>query len=125
MDLKINKMKQVNFNLVLTLLLCGVFVFSFQSCVDDTSDDEDDLGNWVQSLYFEGQPRSGSVVFVIENKAYVGLGYDGDDYFSDFYVYDPDRELWDDVAPFPGPARERAVSFTINGKGYVGLGYNR
>jgi N-acetylneuraminic acid mutarotase len=94
------------------------------SCAADTSED-DELGNWVQSSYFEGQPRSGSVVFTIGNKAYVGLGYDGDDYFNDFYAYDPDRELWDDVATFPGEKRERAVAFSINGKGYVGLGYNR
>jgi N-acetylneuraminic acid mutarotase len=109
--------------LVSSLLTISLF-FGFTAC-DNESDDEEELGNWVKSSYFEGQPRSGSVVFTIGNKAYVGMGYDGDDYFSDFYAYDLDRGLWDDIAPFPGLARERGVAFTINGKGYVGLGYNR
>lgn len=117
-------MKLLTCRLILPLSICSIFVFSLQSCNEDDTDDEE-LGNWVQSSYFEGQPRSGSVVFTIGNKAYVGLGYDGDDYFNDFYAYDPDRELWDDVAPFPGQVRERAVAFAIDGKGYVGLGYNR
>lgn len=103
------------------LLLSASFIVS----CDEDDDDDSELGNWVQSSYFEGQPRSGAVTFIINDMAYVGMGYDGDDYFNDFYAYDPDRQLWDDVAPFPGPRRERAVAFSVNGKGYVGLGYNR
>jgi N-acetylneuraminic acid mutarotase len=116
-------MRNMNFKAFLTISICSLLMLAFQSC--NEGDDEDDLGNWIQSSYFEGQPRSGAVVFTIDNKAYVGLGYDGDDYFTDFYAYDPDGELWNDVAPFPGQSRERAVAFAINGKGYVGLGYNR
>jgi N-acetylneuraminic acid mutarotase len=121
--IKVN-MKNIHHRLISRLVLILSFSFFVISC-DDGDDDDSELGNWIQSSYFEGQPRSGAVVFTIENRAYVGLGYDGDDYFSDFYAYDPDRELWDDVAPFPGSSRERAVAFSVNGKGYVGLGYNR
>lgn len=111
-------------NIARTLvLMTGIMLTTF-SCTDDATS-SDQSGNWVSGNYYEGQPRFGAVSVVIGNKAYVGLGYDGDDYFSDFYVYDPDRELWDDIAPFPGVARERAVAFAINGKAYVGLGYNR
>jgi N-acetylneuraminic acid mutarotase len=117
-------MRQLNRKQISTLLLSILLVFVAGSCSEDTSSDED-LGNWVQSPYYEGQPRSGSVSFVIGDKAYVGLGYDGDDYFTDFFAYDPERGVWDDVAEFPGDARERAVAFSLNGKGYVGLGYNR
>ncbi|MFZ6010447.1 MAG: Kelch repeat-containing protein, partial [Bacteroidota bacterium] len=64
-------------------------------------------------------------VFTIGSKAFVGLGYDGDEYLSDFYVYDINSGFWESRKKFPGPFRERAVAFSIQGKGYVGLGYNR
>jgi N-acetylneuraminic acid mutarotase len=113
----------MNFNLKKCLSL--LFITVVLTACDDGSSEDDNLGNWVQAGYFDGQPRSGAVQFVIDNIAYVGLGYDGDDYFTDFYGYDVDRGLWIDIAPFPGDARERAVAFAINGKAYVGLGYNR
>jgi len=111
----------LHFRIFFVMLLVTLIAIS----CDESATEDEDLGNWVQSSYFDGQPRSGAVQFTIGDKAYVGLGYDGDDYFTDFYAYDADRELWLDVATFPGDARERAVAFTINGKGYVGLGYNR
>jgi N-acetylneuraminic acid mutarotase len=107
------------------LWLCLIVIgcIHLQSC--ESGDDEEDLGNWSLVGYFEGQPRSGSVSFVINDRPYVGLGYDGDDYFTDFYYYNADQGLWVQVAPFPGVGRERAVAFAIGNKAYVGTGYNR
>lgn len=108
------------------LVAMGTFLafgFGLQSCQSD--EEEDVLGDWVRVGYYKGQPRGGAVSFVINNKAFVGLGYNGKVYFSDFYYYDGETGLWQNAAPFPGQARERAVAFVLNNKAYVGLGYNR
>jgi len=95
----------------------------------DNSDD-DPLGNWVKKSDFEGLPRGASVSFVIDGKAYVGLGYNDDDnsttdgYLKDFWVYSPGTDRWDRIADFPGNGRVASVGFSINGKGYVGTGYD-
>jgi N-acetylneuraminic acid mutarotase len=92
------------------------------------SDDESQnriSGNWSRSSTMAGSPRSGAVVFTIGAEAFAGLGYDGDSYVSDFYVFNADERTWKKRKSFPGALREKAVAFAINGKGYVGLGYNR
>jgi len=104
--------------LTITLLLVST------SC-SDSVDTDSTLGNWTKTTPFKGRPRSGAVMFTIGTKAFVGLGYDGDDYLSDFYSIDINEGFWVARQPFPGTLRERAVAFSINGKGYVGLGYNR
>ena len=94
-----------------------------QSC--DEEEDEEYTGDWFASVDYEGQRRAGAITFTIGNNAFVGLGYDGSDYFKDFYSYNADNGYWEDVAAFPGTPRESAVAFAIGNKGYVGLGYNR
>ncbi len=92
------------------------------------SDSEDSpLGNWVKKSDFEGLPRGSAVNFVIDGKAYVGLGYnddDDDEYLKDFWTYNPTSDRWDRLADFPGKGRTAAVAFSINGKGYVGTGFD-
>jgi N-acetylneuraminic acid mutarotase len=83
------------------------------------------LGYWSDSGLLAGKPRSGAIAFSIGGKAFSGLGYDGDEYVSDFYVFDIERGHWERKNNFPGILRERAVAFSIDGKGYIGLGYNR
>jgi N-acetylneuraminic acid mutarotase len=94
------------------------------SCHDDPTDSST-VGNWIRTTPFKGSRRSGAVVFTIGNKAYIGLGYNGDQYFTDMYEYDLDLGFWKTMASFTGVPRERAVAFAIDGKAYVGLGYNR
>ena len=105
------------------ILLIITTVFGFTACSDDEDDDDD--GNWIETLPFRGRPRGGAIAFVANDKAYVGLGYDGDDYLPDFYEFDLENGLWQQKDSFPGTLRERAVAFSINGIGYVGVGYNR
>lgn len=105
-----------------TLLTIVLGLFLVVGC--STSED-DPLGNWVRKSDFEGIPRGSSVNFVIDNKAYVGLGYSADDeYLKDFWTYNPTTDRWDRIADFPGNARTAAVAFSLNGKGYVGTGYD-
>lgn len=94
----------------------------------DNSDD-DPLGNWVKKSDFEGLPRGSAVSFVIDGKAYVGLGYNDEDetnngYMKDFWMYSASTDRWDRIADFPGNGRVSSVGFSINGKGYVGTGYD-
>ncbi|MDN5211280.1 kelch repeat-containing protein [Fulvivirgaceae bacterium BMA12] len=116
-------MNLMNRQLVYPVLLITT-VFSFTAC-DESSEDDEDEGNWVETTPFRGRPRSGAIAFTANDKAYVGLGYDGDDYLPDFYEFDPASGIWQQKDSFPGTLRERAVAFSINGIGYVGVGYNR
>jgi N-acetylneuraminic acid mutarotase len=110
----------------LSRLLALVFVCLLSTVLScDEEEDDEDIGNWFAAVDFEGQRRAGAVSFTIGNTAFVGLGYDGDDYFNDFYSYNADNGFWEDVADFPGVLRESAVAFTIGDRGYVGLGRNR
>ncbi len=77
-------------------------------------------GNWVKSAPFKGKPRSGATTFTIGDQVFAGLGYNGKEYLSDFFVFD--GGIWKSVAQFPGLLREKAVAFSINNKGYLGLG---
>lgn len=112
----------VNKRLLAIMLLCSLLLG--MSC-SSSDDDSDTVGNWTKTTPFKGRPRSGAISFTIGDKVYVGLGYDGDDYLSDFYEYDVNNGYWESKKSFPGTLRERAVTFSINGKGYVALGYNR
>lgn len=78
---------------------------------------------WYRKTDFTGGERSGSVSFVINGKAYVGLGNNSTTYFNDFWKYDQASDTWTKIADFPGEARSRAIAFALNGKGYAGLGY--
>jgi len=84
----------------------------------------DILGNWVSRSDFEGVTRSEGISFTINDKAYVGTGYDGTNRLKDLWQYDPVQDFWLQKADLPGTARSSAVAFAINDKGYVGTGYD-
>lgn len=81
-----------------------------------------DIRAWKQVANFAGSPRHDATAFVIENKAYVGSGNDGN-YKQDFYSFDPASNTWTPIADIPG-ARQYASAFSVNGKGYAGMGYD-
>jgi N-acetylneuraminic acid mutarotase len=106
-------------------LLLLIFFSILAACNASTDDGSSTAGDWTRTTPFKGRPRSGAVVFTAGTKAFVGLGFDGDDYLHDFYAFDINTGFWESLDDFPGTGRERAVAFAINGKGYIGLGYNR
>ncbi|MBT1696848.1 T9SS type A sorting domain-containing protein [Fulvivirgaceae bacterium PWU4] len=82
---------------------------------------------WERKADFPGGGREASVEFVINGKAYVGLGFyrsPSFTYTKDFYVYDPATNTWSPIAEFPGVKRAYAAAFVLNGKAYVGLGFS-
>ena len=116
------KKNKILFNHQIILMVLVLALVTFTSCEDD--DDEDLVGNWVEMSDFEGVPRSDAVSFVVNDLAYVGLGYDGDERLSDFWSYDPVKDTWKQIADFPGTARNGAVAFAAGNKAYVGTGYD-
>lgn len=81
------------------------------------------VGNWIKRSEFEGVARNAAASFVIDNKAYVGTGYDGLNRLTDFWMYNVDQNQWTQITtPFTGPGRSNAVGMAISGKGYVGTG---
>ena len=44
------------------------------------------------------------------------------EYFADFWEYDPSTNVWTQKADFGGGARSGAVGFSIGSKGYIGTG---
>lgn len=57
--------------------------------------------------------------FVIEGKAYVGVGGG----VTDLWEYEPTTDTWRQMTSFPGEVRhQNAIFFALNGKGYVGGG---
>lgn len=104
-------------------LFVFILVFGLSACSSDSEDDEN-IGNWVDRSIFDGTPRSGAFAFTIGNFGYMGTGFDGDDRLSDVWVYDMEGNFWAQLADFPGTPRSSAVAFTINGNAYIGLGYD-
>ena len=109
----------------LPLIIMIATITSISSCSSEDNSGDTEVGNWVITTPFKGSRRSGAISFTIDGKAYVGLGYSGDDYLIDFYEYDIALGFWKTKTPFPGTPRERAVAFSIGSKGYIGLGFNR
>lgn len=105
-----------------TLLIIAVLFTAFlSSCVDE---DIDLLGNWVTKAYYGSYARGDGSSFAIDGYGYWGMGYDGDEYFTDFWKYDPVKNTWSQVADFLGTPRAYNVSVSSGSKGYVGLGYD-
>ncbi|MGI4874427.1 MAG: Kelch repeat-containing protein [Janthinobacterium lividum] len=83
-----------------------------------------------------------AVAFALNNKGYVGTGYDGTNYLSDFWEFDPAVNTsttvggvttttsgkWTQVASLPtvstGAARDYAVAGTVGSYGIVACGYD-
>lgn len=83
---------------------------------------------WQEKAPFPGQGRGVAVSFVIDGKAYIGAGvyYDiqGQHILSDFWKYDPQEDLWTQIADIPIPLAA-SVAFSAAGKGFVGSGGNQ
>ena len=80
---------------------------------------------WSAIADFNGPARYEAVGFAINGKGYIGTGRNLDnEFFNDFYSYNPASDSWEAVAEFPGEARSGAIAFTLGEYAYVGLGTN-
>lgn len=83
---------------------------------DSTSD------TWIPRTSFPGGDRHALSSFVVEGKAYVGMGTDHDLYRKDWWQYDPETYIWVAKADLPGNERSEASTFTLGQRGFVIFG---
>ena len=76
---------------------------------------------WTRKADFAGNSRELASAFVINSKAYVGIGFNGN-FLKDFWEYDPSYDTWKRIADFAGGERYAGIGFSINGNGYIGMG---
>lgn len=71
-----------------------------------------------------GEGVAGCTAFVLGDKAYVGLGYDRENEYKDFCVFNGTTGTWETELQtgFPGKKVRGAASFVIDGVAYVGAG---
>ena len=81
-----------------------------------------DTDEWTIRTPFPGGNRYQLVSFVVENKAYVGLGTDHDIFRKDFHEYDPVSNTWVPAPELPGSERAQGSAFSIGSKGFVVFG---
>jgi len=89
---------------------------------DGFDNNHNPLGKWFIKAPFPGALRYTPVGFSINNKGYIGTGYDGNVSYKDIYEYDPNTNTWVQKTDFGGTSRGYAVGFTIDEKGYIGTG---
>lgn len=77
---------------------------------------------WTERTPFPGGDRYQLISFVLEGKAYVGLGTDHDVFRKDMWEYDPVSNTWQGAPDFPGTERAQASTFTLGIKGFVVFG---
>lgn len=79
--------------------------------------------SWTKKSTFGGLKRDKAVAFSIGNYGYVGTGEDTANVIhNDFWKYNPENDVWSQIADLPGSVRRNAVAFTIDSLGYVGTG---
>ena len=94
-------------------------------------------GVWAQRVSLGGSKRSGAVVWVYNNKAYVLTGINNGTSVSDFWVFDPaNSSSWKQLRDISNTSadnydddytdivRSNAVGFVIGAKGYIAVGEN-
>lgn len=78
---------------------------------------------WTRKADFMGSARYNAIGFFVNNKGYIGTGYDGN-WLKDFYEYDPTNDKWTQIVSLGGSKREEAIAFVIENKAYVTTGRN-
>jgi len=109
-----------HFTAIVAVLLISA---TLQSC-NPNSLSPTSTGDWTTKSELNGPVRTDAVTFTINNMAYVGTGYSGTKWMTDFWVYNPTLNSWTQITDFPGAARSQAVAFAIGAQGYVGTGYD-
>ena len=87
--------------------------------IANTSDDDYDDD-------YNGITRANAVSFVIDGRGYLTTGEVSNSTKSDYWVYEPTTDLWnnEDFTPFKGQNRYGAVSFSTGTRGFVMTGHS-
>jgi N-acetylneuraminic acid mutarotase len=77
---------------------------------------------WTQLPNYPGPVRSYGAGYVINGKAYIGLGNSAGSYIKDWWEYDFSTTTWTQKNNFPGTGRDHPVIEVMNGMLYMGFG---
>ncbi len=80
--------------------------------------------SWTFKSNFPGGVRNKLCSFVVNNKAYIGLGEDNDIYRKDIWEYNPQTNSWIEKNDFAGEQRGEVCTFVINNTGFIATGSN-
>lgn len=75
--------------------------------------------SWTAKTKFPGGGRDGMYVFVIDNVAYMGGGFNGSTVQSDLWKYEPVTDKWTKLTGSPIGATIFSSGFTISNNGYM------
>ncbi len=81
--------------------------------------------NWQQLTAPVLEGRGAGISFEADGLLYLGLGINDDQDFNDLWSYDPNTNLWLQMANFPGSGRLNASVFKYNNGFVVGGGYDK
>ncbi|MCX6283142.1 MAG: T9SS type A sorting domain-containing protein [Bacteroidetes bacterium] len=104
-------MKQISIYLIVTIILSTFIGFSLNA-----------QNSWIQKSDFGGLKRDDAVGISTSSKGYIGTGGNLNNYYADFWEYDPLTDDWTQKATFPGNPRKGAVGFSVGGRVYIGTG---
>lgn len=90
------------------------------------------VNTWTRKSDFPGKPRVNAVAIGLDTVAYVGLGFNVDEYdffapgglFRDFWCYHPSTDTWVKKDTFPSTFTDAPVSFYREGYIYVACGFH-
>lgn len=77
---------------------------------------------WNARSPYPGELVQDATAFVINGKAYVGLGTYAGGIYNELYQYDPGTDKWTRMKDYPDVHTAWAASFVIGGYAYVGTG---
>jgi N-acetylneuraminic acid mutarotase len=89
------------------------------------ADLQSDPNDWaINSQTFPGGGREGAIAFVVNGKAYVGMGRSFTNFFNDLYEYDENSRSFSlvNIPDNPIKGRTGAIAFTLGNLAYVGMG---
>lgn len=80
--------------------------------------------SWNQKNDFPGEARGYATCFILNSKAYIGLGTEQYNYqgFTDFWEYYQESDTWIKKDSYIGDATWKNIAFVIDDKAYVGTG---
>jgi len=110
-------------NLSILLLALFSIACSPKTETEDPPPTEPQPWEWRQIANFGGQAQRGSMVFAIDNAAYVVAGMGNSSVpHNECWKYDAVANAWTSRAAFPGTAVIEGVGFAIAQRGYLCLG---
>lgn len=110
-------------NVLKTGITCLALCMICASC-DKNDNPADNTGNedkhWVQKANYPGAAVADAIAFSINNKIYVGMGYNATGNKNDLWEYDPSTNKWAEKQDLP-VVNESGLTeyFVVNDKAYV------